>query len=99
MINEIIRQDENGHAEARFPNPHAVHEVFANPPPDSHCLQYIDPYGDTVFNRGQVERLMAEFQNELASRSPELQHHIRQLLAFLRPAVEAGHLYVKFVGD
>jgi hypothetical protein len=99
VINEILVQDEDGRTEASFPDPHALHDVLSSGPDDSHCLQYIDPWGDTVFNRAQTDRLIRELEAQAMERSPELRHHLQRLLTFLRPVVDRPHLYVKFVGD
>ena len=99
MINDILVQDEDGRTVASVPTPHAVHEVLSNGHGDSHCLQYIDPYGDTVVNRGQTDRLIQELQVQAMDCSPEVRHHLQQLIAFLQPAVQTPHLYAKFVGD
>jgi hypothetical protein len=63
------------------------------------CVRFIDPYGDTVFNRAQATVLLGE----LAGLRPRLDDESRCFLdgiIGLAERVEAGpHLYLKFVGD
>jgi hypothetical protein len=99
VINEIVVQDESGRKEAEFPTTNALASLFAESAPNTHCLQFLDHYGDTVFNRAQTVRLIEELQERLADSPLDMQHHIRQLIVFLQPAADEPHLYVKFVGD
>ena|SRR5665213_4171252 len=60
----------------------------------------IDPYGDTVFNRIQMERFLSEWTS-IASRcktqeEKELASKIASLAFRCRDEV---HLYLKFIGD
>ena len=65
-----------------------------------HCLRYIDPYGDTVFNRLQLERLDVEWAAvDAALTDPEtrnVSHEVRRLIASGR---SSPHQYLKFSGD
>lgn len=64
------------------------------------CLRLIDWYGDTVFNRLQMETFLAEW--ERLSRTArtieekELAVHIANLA---RRCLNEPHLYLKFYGD
>ena len=63
------------------------------------CLRFIDPVGDTVFNRGQCRVLFVEWQQMAERCPPELQSWwecVSELIARCRDGV---HLYVKFMGD
>jgi hypothetical protein len=65
-----------------------------------HCLRYVDWYGDTVFNRLQMEAVLPELdrirlgaresgERELVDRVKELAHRCQA----------EPHLYLKFYGD
>jgi hypothetical protein len=64
------------------------------------CLRFIDPYGDTVFNRLQMEQFLTEWERlESQLRGQERQEiaaAIRKLALRCRDGV---HLYLKFYGD
>lgn len=64
------------------------------------CLNKIDWYGDTIFNRYQIADLIAEF------RRLEKQTIINDDLALINNIIELAleskstpHLYLKFIGD
>jgi hypothetical protein len=63
------------------------------------CLRFIDPYGDTVFNRQQAPVLIQELESLLADRSDALERaHLSVVLDLARKVAEDVHLYLKFVG-
>ena len=63
------------------------------------CLRFIDPFGDTTFNRGQATVLL----QELAGIRPKLEDRERALVdCIIRIAEQTErkvHLYLKFIGD
>jgi hypothetical protein len=63
------------------------------------CLRFIDPIGDTTFNRGQATVLLGK----LAGMHPKLDGPTRAFIdkiIELAERVESGvHLYLKFEGD
>jgi hypothetical protein len=63
-------------------------------------LAYIDRYGDTVFNRLQLPRFLAEWQT-LSSRavSDEEKILLDAIRLLAEKAVRGVHLYVAFIGD
>ncbi|HBE84100.1 MAG TPA: hypothetical protein PLN05_15120 [Pyrinomonadaceae bacterium] len=65
----------------------------------THCLQYIDPYGDTTFNMLQKPILL----NEVLALEPlcdlSEREHLHKIIAFLKKHVDGIHTYVKFYGD
>ena len=71
------------------------------PPERSHCLQYIDPIGDAVFNQHQLPYLIRELEEVVAAlqRVPEARKaQMREVLEFVRGCVGL-HTYVWFIGD
>jgi len=63
-------------------------------------LPYVDPYGDTLFNRPQMEPLLAEWallpREGLGPADAAVLDAVERLAARCRDGV---HLYLKFVGD
>lgn len=66
----------------------------------THCLQYMDPYGDTIFNSLQLPRFLDEWKMVMelavAQEDKDLASSV-QRLALL--AEEEIHMYLRFVGD
>jgi hypothetical protein len=66
----------------------------------THCLQYIDPYGDTVFNQQQVRRLVQELEELRSTTRVEKEAAlVDRLRAMAEQVLEEPHRYLKFVGD
>lgn len=63
------------------------------------CMRFIDPYGDTVFNRTQCGVLRDEWV-ALADGAPEaVQRWIDDVAALIERCSTDMHLYVRFSGD
>ena len=95
----VRRETENGDVLANFDVDGIDARIIENALPNSTCLRFIDPYGDTVMNQLQLPVLMEELV-EVYNRVTELdlRQHIANLLGFLK-ASEAIHVYVRFTGD
>jgi hypothetical protein len=64
------------------------------------CLQFVDPYGDTVFNQKQIPVLVIELMNlTLDLEDAEQAAVARDLATFLKGAQDQPHVYVRFIGD
>jgi hypothetical protein len=63
------------------------------------CLRFIDPYGDTVFNRAQSTVLLEELQSLRGNADTDTRKYIDTAIKFARLASRKPHLYVRFVGD
>ncbi len=78
----------------------SLNAVVAKAPDNSVCLRFIDPYGDTVFNRIQLPLLISELQRARqdlpGGASPT---HLDSVLALVRKAEDEVHTYVRFLGD
>ena len=59
-------------------------------------LQYLDPYGDTIFNRNQIDDLIIDLKrlDKLATDSV-----IKQVLALAERCKDEVHTYLCFNGD
>ena len=64
------------------------------------CLQFIDPWGDAVFNQAQVPHLLEELRAEtMEANEPEIKAHLKKVLHLVERAVDQTHTYIKFTGD
>lgn len=95
----LQRENEDGETIAPFDPDGIDLRIFSRIGKESLCLQFIDPYGDTIINQMQLPHLISELA-EIRERSPEadLKEHIDGLLKFLRESIGV-HLYVRFIGD
>jgi len=66
---------------------------------DTHCLRYIDSYGDTVFNRLQFDQLRDEIEARKAVATPIQQNGLNRILDLITFAQAEPHRYVRFYGD
>jgi hypothetical protein len=67
---------------------------------ESKCIQFIDPWGDAIFNQSQVPHLLAELRSELKqSVDPEERVHLENVVRLVELTVDQTHTYVKFTGD
>jgi hypothetical protein len=65
----------------------------------SHCLQYIDPYGDTVFNMLQKAILLEEMCM-LRRHLPEQERNsVTPAIELTAKFLTKVHTYIKFYGD
>jgi hypothetical protein len=80
---------------AIYSPPPAAHDPIAYP-----LLAGIDPYGDTVFNRLQVERLVAEANHLLKAASGDEPTGLEDIEYIYATFVRSPpHRYLWFVGD
>lgn len=71
-----------------------------SPAENSHCLAYIDEFGDTTFNRLQVARLLQELREiPLEALNVGTRQFLSQLRAIAETCVNEVHKYLKFSGD
>jgi len=67
---------------------------------DSHCLRYVDPYSDTIFNRLQQLRILEELQALRGQvQSTEEAESVAAVEAFVKLATSVPHQYLRFVGE
>jgi hypothetical protein len=73
------------------------------PPSEDSChpmLTSIDPYGDTVFNRIQIERFLHEWILVSAKvQTSEESSLVAAIEKMARRCHDEVHLYLKFIGD
>ena len=64
------------------------------------CLNFVDWYGDTSFNRLQMDSLLAELDRLQARAASEDGEELLARIADLARRCQRGrHLYLKFYGD
>ena len=73
------------------------------PAPDDRILillSAIDPYGDTVFNRIQMERFLSEWTSIASScKTQEEKELVSKIASMALRCRDEVHLYLKFIGD
>jgi len=63
-------------------------------------LCYIDPYGDTVFNRLQMDVFLAEWERiRRTAQTPEQVEAWASVRELARKCGEEPHFYLRFIGD
>ena len=63
------------------------------------CIDFIDPYGNTVFNQLQLPVLIGELETLNGGLPSELYGHVEGVLTLLRTGLDRPHIYARFVGD
>jgi len=67
---------------------------------DSPCLRFIDPYGQTVFNRLQMPTFIAEWEKiSRLAETPEDQELLARVAALARRCRDEEGFYLRFIGD
>jgi len=65
-----------------------------------YCLKYLDVYGDTVFNKLQMDDLNIELKRiQEKNKSDEIGLLIEKLFELIEKCKNEVHLYLKFYGD
>jgi len=67
----------------------------------SHCVRFIDPWGDALFNQAQLPELLAELEQSRSLVTDEdVIGHLEKVCGLVREAQREGvHVYVKFIGE
>jgi hypothetical protein len=65
-----------------------------------HCLRYIDPWGETVFNHLQMDEVISELHRIRALTAVEVERAFIDAIEGLATRCKEGELcYLKFLGD
>jgi hypothetical protein len=65
-----------------------------------HCLRYIDPWGDTIFNHLQMDEVILELRRIRATTTVEAERAFVDAIEGMAARCKEGeHLYLKFLGD
>ena len=97
----VVLETENGVAVEHVGDPtNILHRVLPRLSSDSHCLGYIDWYGDTVFNRVQMDRFLHEWRGlRLTMKSPQERELFDAIEGLALRCQREPHWYLKFYGD
>jgi hypothetical protein len=78
-----------------------LHKILpANDDARYYTLNRIDWYGDTIFNRMQMEDIIREFSELAASGFPSVENDlINEIVGLAKRGIEKPHYYLKFCGD
>jgi hypothetical protein len=62
---DVVIEKEDGEAEDRVPDPHSYLATALGLPglEGTVCLRFVDPYGNTVFNRSQIPVFISELES------------------------------------
>ena len=99
---ETVVEDERGTKIASFEDPtNILHRVLpAHDESGYECLNHVDWYGDTTFNRHQMSYVREELRRLTVSRrNPDELRMIEQLDMLVAKCESEPHLYLKFYGD
>jgi hypothetical protein len=101
MAIDVEWQDERGERVARYDGPPIDGRLPEHAPPESSCLRFIDPYGDTTFNATQITALEEELASIKSGDGDDggVARQAESLLAFIRRFDDRTHRYLKFIGD
>jgi hypothetical protein len=77
-----------------------VYKTTEDNPRCFRLVEFIDPYGDTVFNRLQMPQLNSELEQLLkVTTHPERQGLLLKIQGLVQQCQEGVHLYIKMYGD
>jgi hypothetical protein len=98
---DVQLQDEDGVPLEQHYDPHMLLSRFLEERDlsSTHCLQFIDPYGDTTFNRYQTRVLLKELAAVRDGVDSATRDYLDKILHVANLANAEPHLYVKFIGD
>ena len=75
-------------------------KLLGNPDPAAFpMLASIDRYGNTIFNRIQMDRFLAEWKSLRNTNTPEEEALLQAVLEMAEKSKRGVHLYLVFVGD
>src|SRR5579872_5849001 len=98
---DVMWEDESGNVlETLGDDGKYVKKILKHAPAHcSHCLGYIDEYGDTTFNRNQVQRLLVELAEvPKDALDADTRRFVEKLVSLAEKCINSVHTYVKFVG-
>jgi hypothetical protein len=100
MPMRIVLQDERGQVvEAVEDATNLLASCLPDADSQSCCLKYIDVYGDTVFNRLQMNDLLEELEAVMSTAPAEVRSLLDRVAGLARRVAAEPHYYLKFVGD
>lgn len=99
-VDVILEDEEGGEIETLEDDGGYVSKLLTYvPATGSHCLAYIDEYGDTTFNPYQVKRLLVELDEIPKDALGAGTRQFLERLTDLAKKCLEEHYYLKFYGD
>lgn len=98
----VVLQDESGNPIEELEDPQNLLGKLLPSEDDTsfHALRYVDFYGDTIFNKFQMEPVLTELDRVLGyAETAEEVALLRQVQELARSCQDGTHLYLKFEGD
>lgn len=99
----IALETENGNKLERVEDgKNILHRILPSKTNDSYKLiHFIDWYGDTIFNRVQMEALLSDLQILIKNKvhAKEETDLVHSIIKMCERCLNEPHLYVKFYGD
>lgn len=98
----VILEDEDGTSLEQVDDPKGLLKaVLPSFEEDSfHQLRFIDPYGDTIFNRPQMDAFISEWKEiGTKARSTESKQLYDRIAELARRCKNEVHLYLRFRGE
>jgi len=98
----VVLESERGESLDRFDDEKNLFHNFLPNPEDTtyQLIRFVDWYGDTVFNRLQMDALLVDLKKlATAVKTEEEMELLRRVIHFAHRIKEEPHLYLKFYGD
>ena len=98
----VVLETENGEPVQKVEDPTNILHRILPPIGDSNfqCLNYIDRYGDTVFNHLQADQFLKEWNSRKTQvNTPEEMAVFKEIEDLALRLKKELHLYLKFYGD
>jgi hypothetical protein len=95
-------EDEHGEVAERLDDPRGVlyHVLPEQAGSQFQYLPYIDRYGDTIFNRPQMEPFVREWDRLISNcRDLEVRRLLTEVKRLATACQDGVHLYLRFVGE
>ena len=98
-VNVELRGERFGEVVDRAGDDGLIERLAADAGDSSVCLRWIDPYGDTIFNRHQSVGLASELEEARAKIVGGEMDSLERLISLVRACADGVHLYVWCIGD
>lgn len=97
----VILESESGQSLEQVDDPQNIlHQLLPSEDASYQYLRFIDWYGDTIFNRLQMEPYLNEWDRlSQAARTSEQETLLARIKQLALQCVREPHLYLRFCGD
>jgi hypothetical protein len=99
MAINVVLQTENGKVLRQVVDTSkGLNRILPIDNPSFLLLQFVDPYGDTIFNERQTRHLVEELKTVIESAANPEERALLEQVKDLAEQIDT-HLYLRFVGD